>query len=243
MIRLEKSWQTHADIVGKTVEVDERERTVTSIITTDRVDSDKEIVVPKGLDLKRHNKNPVVFFMHDAKVVVGKSLWKKLISNDREMLSKTQFAELDFADEVYQLVKGDFIRGWSVGMDPATAQVRDVTEKDCRRRPDWTGARSMVVKAELLEYSVATIPANPDALNRAHDEGLIKFTKQYLPCGVVVTADEADDPPTVVRVDKPIVRIAAPVKMIAPTVSVPRMNKREAEAYVNESLRHVRGLT
>lgn len=243
MIRLEKIWQTDPENTGKTVDVDEEERTVTSIISTDRVDSDKEIVLPKGLNLKRHNKNPVVFFMHDAKIVVGKSLWKKLISGDREMLAKTQFAETDFADEVFTLVKGDFIRGWSVGMDPATFKGREITEKDVRKRSDWAGARFIIEKAELLEYSVATIPANEDALNRAYGEGLIKHTKQYLPCGAVVTPiDEADDPPTVVRIDAPCVREAMPVKIATPSVRPVRFTVEQAKVYVDQRWRHIRGL-
>ena len=244
MIRLEKSWQTKAVDAGEVRDVDEKERTVLSVITTDRVDSDKEIVLPGGLNLKRHDKNPVVLFMHDPKAVIGKALWKKLSSDKREMRAKTRFAETDLAEEVWQLVKGGFIRSYSIGMDPSSAQIRDVTEKDIRNRPEWTGGRAIILKADLFEYSVATIPANEDAMNRMYDSGLINHTKQYLPCGAVVTPeDEGDDPPIVVRVDMPVVRVVQPVKITSPLVSVRRYTADEAKVYVDERLRHIRGLT
>ncbi len=243
MIRLDKSWQTKA-VDGDARDVNDEERSVVSTITTDRVDSDKEVVLATGVNLKRHNKNPVVLFMHDPKAIVGKAVWTKLSADKRSIVAKTVFAKTELAEEVFQLIKGRFLRAWSIGMDPSTASGRELTEKDVRKRNEWAGGRFIIEKSDLLEFSAVSIPANEDALNRAYGEGLIKYTKQYLPCGVVVSPDdEANDPPIVVRVDEPTVRVVPPVKIVSPIVSPRRYTAAEAKVYLDERFRHIRGLT
>lgn len=160
-------------------EIDNDERTIKSVITTDRVDRDSEVVVTKGLDFEGFRKNPVVLFMHDATKIIGKALWVKV--GRGEAVAKTQFAETDFAEEVWQHVKGGFLKGVSIGMDFMTMQRRDLTEKDVQKRADWAGAKAIIEKAEILEFSFVSIPANPDALVRADRKGLTRLLKEYLP--------------------------------------------------------------
>ncbi len=184
---------------SEVVDVDEKERTVKAIITTDRVDSDKEVVVTSGLNFKRFQTNPVVLFMHDGFAPpVGKSLWQKV--KKHEVLALTRFAETDFAEEIFQLFLGGFLRAWSIGMDPGTVKVRDVEEADIRKRKDHAGARRFIESADVVEYSAVTVPANEDAVNRAayekelaaaYSKGLIKHTAKYItkPEPVVVEED------------------------------------------------------
>lgn len=160
-------------------EIDSDERTIKSVITTDRVDRDAEVVVTKGLDFEGFRKNPVVLFMHDATKIIGKSLWEKVSKG--EVVAKTQFAETEFAEEVWQLIKQGILKGVSIGMDFMTMKRRDLTERDVQKRADWAGAKAIIEAAEILEFSFVSIPANPDALVQADKKGMINLTKGYLP--------------------------------------------------------------
>jgi hypothetical protein len=156
-----------------TDDVDENERSIKSRISTDRTDSDLDVVLPQGLIWDRFRKNPVVLFMHDPfGFPIGTSMWQKV--NKRDVLAKTRFAEHDFADEVFKMYVGGFLKGWSLGMDPMSVQRREIRPDDVRKRKDWAGARYIIEAAEVVEYSAATIPANEDALNRAFAKGMFQ---------------------------------------------------------------------
>jgi hypothetical protein len=154
----------------RTDDVNEEERSVKARISTDRTDSDLDVVLPQGLRWDRFRKNPVVLFMHDPfGLPIGTSMWQKV--GKRDVLAKTRFANTEFADELFKMFAGGFLRAWSLGMDPMTVKRRDITQSDVRKRTDWAGARYIIEAAEVVEYSAVTIPANEDALNRAFTKG------------------------------------------------------------------------
>lgn len=163
---------------GEVLEVNEQERTIKAKITTDRVDSDQEVVITSGLKFGRFEKNPVVLFMHDMWAVVGKSLWQQVTK--RAVIAKTRFAETDMAEDVFQLYAGGFLKGWSLGMDWRTIVRRELKTADLKKRPDWAGARSLITSADVIEYSACSIPANPDALNKAYGEGRFKTVRPWI---------------------------------------------------------------
>ncbi len=163
---------------GEMLDVDKGERTIKSKITSDRVDSDQEVVITSGLKLERFHKNPVVLFMHDPYTVVGKSLWQKIGKNS--IVASTRFAQTELAEDVFQLYAGGFLKGWSIGMEWQSIERRDLKPGDLKKRPDWAGARSVITSAEIIEYSAVSIPANPDALNRAYAKGMFKTARPWI---------------------------------------------------------------
>ncbi len=167
-------------------DVSERDRTVTSVITTDRVDRDGEVVVTKGLNFDGFDANPVVLFMHDPCSPIGKCNGRT--AKTHEHIAVTEFAETDLADEIFKLYMGGFLKGWSIGMDYNTVQREPLTEADVRKRADWAGANAVIRSASVVEYSAVSIPANAEALSRAHQGGLIKHTKAWFPSA---TAEQA----------------------------------------------------
>lgn len=157
-------------------DVDEKERSVKARISTDRTDSDLEVVLPQGLIWDRFQKNPVVLFMHDPfGLPIGTSMWQKI--GKREVLAKTRFAEHEFADEVFKMFVDGILRGWSLGMDPMSVRRREIRPSDVRKRSDWAGARHIIEGAEVVEYSAVTIPANEDALSKAFSKGLFPHVR------------------------------------------------------------------
>jgi phage head maturation protease len=164
--------------------VDEDERSIKSVITTDSLDRDCEVVLTKGLNFKDLKNSGAVLFMHDPSKVVGRNAWvqkEKAGAAGMQAIAKTIFAKTELAEEVFQLIKGGFIKGWSIGMDWMSQKRRDLTEKDLKSRPDWAGASAVIEKASVLEYSAVSIPANAEAVTLAYERGLVKATKSYMP--------------------------------------------------------------
>lgn len=162
-----------------TKSVDEEERSVKSIITTDEVDRDLEVVITEGLDFTDFEKTRSVLFMHDPAKVVGKVIWIR--KEKHQVVAKTVYAKTELGNEVWELVKGEFICGKSIGMDCLTMGRRETTPADFKGHPSWAGARTIIERAKVLEYSDVSIPANASALNEARNKGLIRLTKSFFP--------------------------------------------------------------
>lgn len=139
-------------LVPDTVEpVEGRERTVRFVISTDAVDRDNDTIDPKGWDLKAYLKNPVVLWAHDYRALpVGRAV--SVVMRDGQLISDMEFATHDFAETVYQLVKGGFLKATSVGFRPSKYVINDE-----RQGLDFK-------EQELMEYSIVPVPANPEAL-------------------------------------------------------------------------------
>lgn len=148
-----------------------------SVITSDTVDRDKEVVLPRGLDFSQFLKNPVVTFCHNYSTLpVGKCLWVKMesISDGDCWKAKTLYTprpneallpkEKEFLpDIVWHYVREGFMPGKSIGFIPLS--YRDFTPDEIRANPKWADATwGVVPEALILEYAVCPVQANPDAL-------------------------------------------------------------------------------
>jgi len=152
-------------------DVAEGERSVVHVITTDAVDRDREVVLPRGLDLERFRRNPVVLAGHAGdRYPIGKSLWVKPGKMGRALVAKTQFARTEDGEATYQLYRDGILSAWSIGFIPI--ESGRPTADELKARPDWRQARSIVRRAELIEYSAVAVPSNPEALTLAVAKGL-----------------------------------------------------------------------
>jgi hypothetical protein len=80
-----------------------------------------------------------------------------------------QFAtaeEYEFADTIYKLYKGGYLRATSVGFMPLDSEPMEKDE-DSFMRP------TRYLKQDLLELSACPVPANPNALAEAKAKGLV----------------------------------------------------------------------
>lgn len=163
------------------VQVDEDTRTIRGVITSEDIDRDGEVVLTKGLDLENFQKNPVVLFMHDPFAVIGKSTFQKTRKRQgrNEMFADTVFAETTLAQEVFELSKGEFLRGISIGMNFRSMERRAPTPKEIKSRPELAEAEAIIEKAEMIEFSFVSIPANQEALTTAVNKGFIKETERH----------------------------------------------------------------
>lgn len=160
----------------------DNDMTVVHMITTQTVDSDKEVVLSSGLDFSRMNKTRSVLFNHDPYDVVAKMVWVKAHPTKEKCTgwqACTKFADTDHAKDVYKLCKGGFINGWSIGMDWYSMKYcSDDEHVDMvRKNPDFATAKRIIKEATIMEYSSTPIPANPDALTSALRSGVATCTK------------------------------------------------------------------
>jgi len=149
--------------IAKT-DIDSEERTVTAVISTNTVDRDAEILLPKGIELENYLKNPVVLFGHNySGLPVGKALWVK--KGTKSIKAKVKFADTDMGNEIYELFKGGYLNAFSVGFSAQEGHAPKPEE--IKKNPEWANARFIFDKWELLEFSAVPVPANPEALATA----------------------------------------------------------------------------
>lgn len=131
----------------------EDERSITSYVSKITIDRGGDIVEPNGLDDKNYRKNPIVLFNHNYDAPVGKNLWLKKEKDG--VLAKTHFAKTAFADDIFQLVKEGVLSAYSIGFLPKIWEWDQ--KEEIMTFKEW----------ELLEYSIVSVPMNPDAVNES----------------------------------------------------------------------------
>ena len=166
----EKQWRDEKDLrdavllkaVDTEVTESDQERVLNFKISTETADSYNDVIKAEGWDLERFKKNPVVLWAHSHyQPPVGQALSVEV--KDGDLVASAQFADAEtyaFADTVYRLLKKGFLRATSVGFFPK----------------EWTydedrGGYNFIAQ-ELFEFSVVPVPANPDALALAVQDGI-----------------------------------------------------------------------
>lgn len=154
----------------------EGERADISIISTNDLDRDGEILIPEGIDRTQYERNPVVLWAHDYNhVPVGRCLWIKQV--ERSLKAKTLYADRPvkhegewFPDVCFSLVQQQVLKGKSVGyLELAKRRPSEQEKKDF---PELEQATWIVERALLLEYSVVPVPCNQAAIVEAVAKGL-----------------------------------------------------------------------
>jgi HK97 family phage prohead protease len=144
--------------------MDER-RALRFCISTGAVDREQDSVAVAGWDLRQYQRNPVVLWGHDAsRLPIGRA-FDVAVEGDALMASVEFIPEMTpeagaFADAVYRLAKTGFLGATSVGFRPLKWEY--TTDKD-RGADDWFPGIDFQ-QQELVEFSIVTVPANPEAL-------------------------------------------------------------------------------
>lgn len=144
------------NLTAKVKSVDVDEGIVEAIIATDTEDRHGEVLDINGLDLALYKQNPVVAWAHkydEPPIAQTLSIRK---THNGKLVAKMKFAkdEYPFAEQIYKLYKGRYLRAFSIGFVPQEVEGNVYT------------------KSEMLEYSAVLIPANSDALALAVKNGI-----------------------------------------------------------------------
>lgn len=187
-------------------EASAEKRTVTSLISTQVVDRDGDVMIAQGMDASDFAKSGTVFYNHNYELPVGSGAVSK---GDDRITAVTKFPERPeshqgewFPDTVLSLFAAKVIKGFSIGFDPIEGGVRRATKADVDKFGD--GVKQVFSKWKLFEYSVAPLPANQEALALAVNKSIItKDRAGELFPGVAI---EAPKRRTVVFIDKQITK-------------------------------------
>ncbi len=154
--------------------VEHEQRTVLAKISTANVDREGEVLIPQGCDATDFFQSPTVFFNHDYTMPVGKCM--EITRYPDRLEAKTVFAKRPenhhgewLADTLLSLFQQGVVRGFSVGFVPV--EGRRPSKKD--RATFGDKVKYVYSKWKLLEYSIAPLPANQNALALAVSKGIL----------------------------------------------------------------------
>jgi HK97 family phage portal protein/HK97 family phage prohead protease len=149
--------------IADSIETDKRALRFT--ISTGSVDRERDTIAIAGWDLSNFKNNPVVLWGHDAsRLPIGRAF--DVAVEGGALKASVEFIPADtpeggaFAESVYRLARGGFIAATSVGFRPLKWDYS--TDKD-RGADDWFPGIDFE-EQELVELSIVTVPANPEAL-------------------------------------------------------------------------------
>jgi HK97 family phage prohead protease len=137
-------------------QINESERKLVGIASTEVVDRYGDIVKQDGWELDNFMKNPVMLWSHNyseppiAKIV-------SLEVKDGKLVFEAKFPEKglnELADKVFEMYKKGFLNAFSIGFMPKDYEPNE--------HGGYTYTRN-----ELLEISAVTVPANQEALSLA----------------------------------------------------------------------------
>ena len=156
------------DVFGPAVAMDGRSLRFT--ISTAAIDRAMDTIDQAGWILDAYRANPVVLWMHDNwSLPIGRCT--DLGPEDGALQATVEFVRADMpvvgemAEAVLLLCKEGFLNATSVGFRPIDF---DVTEDPDRGADHWFPGFDFK-RQELTEFSIVTVPCNPEALiNPAH---------------------------------------------------------------------------
>lgn len=150
--------------------IDAEKRTIDFIISTESVDSYRTSWKIDGWDLTAYRANPVVAYNHfalgpDPDTIIGTS--EVRVENNQLVATLSLEEGNPIADKVLRKLQNGTLRGASIGAIPLEARWGNKADGE---DPDVL----YFTKQRLMEWSVVSIPSNPDALKRsAGEESLI----------------------------------------------------------------------
>lgn len=147
--------------------VDAENRIIDMIGSTEDYDRVGDRMIMAGLQSANYLKNPVILANHchgdGAKPsVIGKCL--ALTVQNSKLVFKIQFAETDNGKEWFYLYSNKYMSASSIGFIPIKYEPNDHRGYD-------------ILEWELLELSLVSVPCNPNALQKAFEDG--KISKDF----------------------------------------------------------------
>jgi len=169
------------------------DRTATIYLSTRVVDRDDDIVTPDGWRLKDYLLNPVGLWAHDSKIPVVYTA-EETKADEFGLMQRIKFAETPFANDLWLLVKGGFLKTFSAGFRSHSVLWEDMEEFAplmSKFRSEWpelneadaTRCDRIILEKTLFESTICNIPSNPMALVLSLDEGKVAIedeTKEAL---------------------------------------------------------------
>ena len=133
---------------------------ISFIASTANPDRYGDVINQRGWQLSKYRKNPVILLNHNANALpIGRG---EVDVVDGQLIVDVEFDMDDpQAKEIARKTKAGFLNAVSVGFNPIDATPRNMLEKS---HPAHGNSGQYFDRAELLEISIVTIPANGEAV-------------------------------------------------------------------------------
>lgn len=149
------------------------------VITNESIDRMGEVIKSDGWELDNYMKNPVVLWGHSHSTLpIG--VCTELSYTDGKLVAKGKFASADanpLAQQIRKLYDLGIVRATSVGF----------IEKEREG--------NLITKAELLEFSFVSVPANPMALSTLVKSGI--SINEMVTKGIMTVSEKEEEVPEV----------------------------------------------
>lgn len=134
-------------------------------ISTGCIDRERDCISVNGWDLGNFQRNPVVLWGHDGSTLpIGRAfdigVEGDALKASVEFIPEGTPERGAFAEAVFRLAQEGFLSATSVGFRPIKWNFTDDPE---RGADDWFPGIDFE-QQELVEFSIVTVPANPEAL-------------------------------------------------------------------------------
>lgn len=137
----------------KIVEIDEKDFTIQGVFSTDMEDRHGEVVVQDGWKLEEFKANPVILAFHDHwQPAVAQAVDIKVEGGKLVGILKFAAAEYEFANTLFKLYAGRYMRAFSVGFRNERYEVNQDDD------------RIYLLENTLVEISCVNVPANAECL-------------------------------------------------------------------------------
>jgi HK97 family phage prohead protease len=133
----------------------------------------EDVIDVKGWNLASFKKNPIALWQHDADRPVGS--WKNVRIEGKQLVGHFKAASTRLGQMAKQLIADGVLRAVSVGFRPLEWEPIKGTD----------GYR--IKSAELLEVSLVSVPAHPNALLISKQLGLSQAERDLIFAGASVS--------------------------------------------------------
>lgn len=156
--------QTKAHFTAEIKGFADEKNTYQFVITSEAIDRHGDIVRMSGANLEAFRRNPVVLYNHDSySMPIGRA--KNIIFQNNSIIADVEFhGKTEESRLVADLVADGYMRTVSIGFIPRKMLERRATDEEKSLLPAWKDSITEYESWDLLEFSIVTIPANPDAL-------------------------------------------------------------------------------
>ena len=165
-----------------TIKPDE-ERTLVAEVTNTGMDHDNEVIYTQGIDLSIFTKIPTIYWNHNYSVPpIGKGV--ELAPSMNKMLMKIKIADTEFAQEIWKLLQGGYLKACSIGFITKSKLVKGTKEfGDFVKEKNLSVSdkvQSIVKECILIENSIVGMPCNSDALVTAISSKSLKVSDEVM---------------------------------------------------------------
>lgn len=133
----------------------------TFVLSEESPDRMGDIIEVEGWDFSNFKKNPIALWQHDHDKPIGS--WRNIRVKGKQLLGDLYLGSTRLADMAQQLIEDGILKAVSVGFVPVEHEPLD------EEKP-YGGWR--IKASELLEVSLVSVPAHPQALLLSKSLGL-----------------------------------------------------------------------